>query len=55
MVRLVSPNELRADYLYSTDNQRQSNVCTPMAILPPASPLLGGMPSPNLHDKNINF
>jgi hypothetical protein len=36
---LVLPSEVRADYLYNTDNQGKGHVYTPMAILPPASPL----------------
>jgi hypothetical protein len=54
MVRLVLPSEVRADYLYCTDKQGNSYICTPTAMLPPASPMQGGLPSPNLHDTNIN-
>jgi hypothetical protein len=54
MVRLMLPNKVRADYLYRTDDQGKSHVCTPVAILPPVRPLQGEMPSPNLHGTTIN-
>jgi hypothetical protein len=53
-VRLVLPNKVRAAYRYSTDYHGKRHVCTPVAMLPPASPLQGGMPAPNLHDTTIN-
>jgi hypothetical protein len=37
MAGLNPPGEVRADYLYRTDNQGKSNVYTPVAMLPPAS------------------